>query len=298
MLGLGLSNCIRMMLTTVLLLACYPHDTYTSLVLEHPEDVTVVMGDPATLICRVDTGDVKWFKDGLGMKIEEDEEIFQLPDGSLFFLSARVGDTALYNCGVENLDGKIIMSDPAALIVIDASDEPIYRDIETSTQFYEENQKIKTDTIEENSIHIEVIKDDIPIPAAVYIVSMIIVGVMTVMIIAGAAIIFTKIKRMPGGYNPEAGEKEWQASVMYSSPTLNCGDRGWKERYKIPACDFHRASALHQYDVPVTYSQSHQPSRIGHFSSSQLIGSNQSPKIYQKLKPIYMMPNDNIQRML
>ena len=56
-------------------------------ILESPEDITVVIGDPATLICRVDSGDVKWFKDGMEMNIDDDEEISVLPDGSLFFLS-------------------------------------------------------------------------------------------------------------------------------------------------------------------------------------------------------------------
>ena len=50
--------------------------------------MAVVVGEPATHICRVDTGDVKWFNYGVEIKIEDDDEIFLLPDGSLFFLSS------------------------------------------------------------------------------------------------------------------------------------------------------------------------------------------------------------------
>ena len=54
-------------------------------ILEDPEDVTVVIGAPATLTCRVDIGYVKWFKDGVEMNIEDDEEtskILEKKDGS------------------------------------------------------------------------------------------------------------------------------------------------------------------------------------------------------------------------
>ena len=34
--------------------------------------------------------------DGVEMEIEDDEQIFLLPDGSLFFLASKIGDTALY----------------------------------------------------------------------------------------------------------------------------------------------------------------------------------------------------------
>ena len=90
-----------------------------SVVLEDPEDVTAMEGDPATLVCRVDTDNVKWYKDGVEMRNQDDEEIFQLPDGSLFFLSSRQHDTALYNCASVGVDGGISMSQPAVLIVYD-----------------------------------------------------------------------------------------------------------------------------------------------------------------------------------
>ena len=67
-------------------------------IMEYPEYVTVVKGDPASLICRVDTGDVKWFNDGVDIDLYDEQEIFLLPGGSLFFLSSGIIETALYNC--------------------------------------------------------------------------------------------------------------------------------------------------------------------------------------------------------
>ena len=174
-------------------------------ILEHPDDVTAVMGDPATLVCRVDTGDVRWFKDGVEMNIKDDEEVLKLPDGSLFFLSSRVRDTALYNCGNIGRDGEILMSHPAALIVNDESFE-VFLDKEETT-IKDVPQELTGDKITEvetkspNKIHAEVIPDDLP--PTVYIISMIIVGAMTVLIIAGAAIIFRKIKNLPCDHNPK-----------------------------------------------------------------------------------------------
>jgi hypothetical protein len=49
--------------STLFLIVCYTGGVALTSVLEHPHDVTVLKGDPATLICRVDSGDVKWFKD-------------------------------------------------------------------------------------------------------------------------------------------------------------------------------------------------------------------------------------------
>jgi hypothetical protein len=93
-------------------------------VIEHPEDVTVVVAEPATLICRVDTGDVKWFKDGVKMSIEDDDVIYLLPEGSLLFLSSKATDKALYNCGAVGDNGNTELSHPAALIVTCLIDTP------------------------------------------------------------------------------------------------------------------------------------------------------------------------------
>ena len=337
---------MRMPPSILFLLICYSVGVTLSYVLEHPHDVTVVMGDPATLVCRVDTGDVRWFKDGVEMEIEDDEQIFLLPDGSLFFLSSRIGDTALYNCGVVGIDGETVISDPAALIVTDESEITFFEDIDTSIMRDKDYEEDTTETKELNDIHIEditesteintniiekvdntirsdkeyekkviettklnairveVIKDEIP--ATVYIISMIIVGAMTVLIIAGAAIIFTKMKHMPSEHDPEAGDKEWQTPMMYSSTTLDCSDGGWRNVHKLPTFDLY-SDSVHHYDKPVNFvsghyasstrsltsSNGHYPSSNGHYASSKVMDSIQSQKRYQKLKPIYILPKDH-----
>jgi hypothetical protein len=103
----------------ILLLVFCSVSVSNCVVLEHSEDVAAAVGGPATLVCRVDTDNVKWYKDGVEMRNQDDEEIFQLPDGSLFFLSSRQHDTALYNCASVGVDGGISMSQPAVLIVYD-----------------------------------------------------------------------------------------------------------------------------------------------------------------------------------
>ena len=84
-------------------------------ILEPPEDVTVLSGDPASLTCRVSAGAVSWYKDGLKIELSpgHQTDTVVLPDGSLFFLTTRSEDTGLYHC--QTRDGQI--SYPAALIV-------------------------------------------------------------------------------------------------------------------------------------------------------------------------------------
>ena len=184
--------------STILLIFCIYPGVEPSSVIEHPEDVTVLMGDPATLICRVDTGGVKWFKNGVEMKIEDEEEIFLLPDGSLFFLSPKAGDTALYNCGVDAEDGNTHLSDPAALIVShsidthkqDDDDSKVNRNIDFKDEALKQDDedikasrdiKYKEEVLK--PIHVEVINND-EVPPIVYIISMVIVGAITIIIIS------------------------------------------------------------------------------------------------------------------
>jgi hypothetical protein len=270
--------------TVLLILCCYPFVELSS-VIEHPEDVTVVMGDPATLICRVDTGFVKWFKDGVEMKIEDEEEIFVLPDGSLFFLSPKAGDTALYNCGIYGEDGNTNFSDPAALIVANTTDPLKQGDDEISVNI---NVEFKEEALK--PIHVEVINDEVP--PTVYIISMVIVGAITIMIIAGAAIIFTKIKQMPRKNGPEAGDRYWQTPMMYSNKTLDVIDSGWRNGSRSP-WDLYSGS-VHHYARPIDIFGGGYSEKSSHYASSNVEeGKSRLPdNSYQRLSPINLLSHN------
>ena len=266
-------------------------------ILEHPDDVTAVIGDPATLVCRVGTGDVRWFKDGVEMNTKDDEEVFQLPDGSLFFLSSRVGDTALYNCGNIGRDGEILMSHLAALIVNDESFE-VFLDKEETTikDGAQELTGVKITEVETknpNRIHAEVIPEDIP--PTLYIISMILVGAMTVLIIAGAAIIFRKIKNLPREHNPKRNDKEWQIPIMVTSRTVECGDQSSKNKEKFQNCDLF-SDSVHHYESPLNVPEKMDinvfPPRYGYHASND-IRKGHSEKRYQQLKPVYLLSKSN-----
>ena len=149
--------------------------------METPEDVTVFSGEPATLKCRVDIGEVKWLKDGLTIIDEDEDGIVFLDDGSLLFLSTKLSYTGLYKCENMREGVNIMTSRPAALIVIDNGDS---EEIPTST--HNNYLEIKSDF----TINAEVITDKIP--PLVYIVAMVIIGIMTVIIIAAAILIFKR----------------------------------------------------------------------------------------------------------
>ena len=263
-------------------------------ILESPEDITVVIGDPATLICRVDSGDVKWFKDGMEMNIDDDEEIFILPDGSLFFLSPRLEDTALYNCGYEEDDGDIVTSRPAAIIVVTERDDTNI-EVENISDNYSQENKRETDisateedkSTERNKIHVEYLEEEIP--RKVYIISMIIVGAMTVIIIAGAAIIFRKIKNLPSEQNPEipiVTGKEWQTPMMARTDTMEYSDSSWKREHMSRHYDFYNSN-VHHYETPL---------QLQDKSSEDLLSSRYLGKQYVKLKPVYLLPNNTINK--
>ena len=265
-----------------------------SLILESPEDITVVIGDPATLICRVDSGDVKWFKDGMEMNIDDDEEIFILPDGSLFFLSPRLEDTALYNCGYEEDDGDIVTSRPAAIIVVTERDDTDIEVENIKDNFSQENER-ETDisateenkSTERKKIHVEYLEEEIP--RNVYIISMIIVGVITVVVIAGSAVIFRKIKNMRSEQSPEdpkVPDLEWNTPIMSRTNLVDYSNNTWDKQHQSRHFEFNTGSA-HHYETPLQLqdklSEDLLTTRYGHNGySSQLYLGNQ----YVKLKPL------------
>ena len=110
--------------------------------------------DPATLICRVDNEYVKWFKDGIEMNFNDDEEIFIFPNGSLFFLSPRQEDTALYNCGYEEDDGDIVASRPPADIIVVTEQNGMNIEGDNFSDDYSETEEpVIIETLENKSNH-------------------------------------------------------------------------------------------------------------------------------------------------
>ena len=86
-------------------------------ILEHPSDLIVSKGEPATLNCKADgrpTPTVEWYKDG--ERVETDREDprshrMLLPSGSLFFLRIVHGrrskpDEGVYVCVARNYLGE------------------------------------------------------------------------------------------------------------------------------------------------------------------------------------------------
>ena len=264
-----------------------------SLIIESPEDLTVVIGDPATLICRVDNRDVKWFKDGMEMNIDDDKEIVVLPDGSLFFLSPRLEDTALYNCGYEEDDGEIVTSRPAAIIVVTERDDT-NMEVENISEIYSQENKRDTDisatkgnkSTKRHKIHVEYLEEEIP--RKVYIISMIIVGGMTVVIIAGAAVIFRKIKNLPSEQSPEdpmVTGKEWQTPMMARTCAVEYSDKSWQREHMNRHYDFYNDN-VHHYETPL---------QLQNKSSEDLLSSRYLGK-YVQLKPVYLLPNNAINK--
>ena len=260
-------------------------------ILEHPEDVTVFQGDPATLQCRVSEGEVTWFKDGLKMRLHNNKNMVLFPDGSLFFLTTRNSDTGLYHC--EAYDGT--ESFPAALIVGTKEEGIIPTPIE------EEEDEEDTDEADNNTdIRIQI--EDIPqkvenealplevisnheLPNSVYIVSMIVVAILTLVIIIGAALIFHKIKKVNGNTS-DCMDRESTAPMMYS------GSRGvdtTDSMLKYPQNYNHYNYILHnEYDTPVHVPTSGiykcvnnslektSPTNSYHYASSNIIHHNSS----------------------
>ena len=139
-------------------------------------------------------------------------------------------------------------------------------------------------------IHVEVINDEVP--PTVYIISIVIVGAITIMIIAGAAIIFTKIKQMPRDLDSEAGDKYWKTPMMYSTKTIDVVDKGWRNDSGSPWNLYN--GSVHHYSRPIdifgdTFLGS------SHYASSNVIDSNSRlPQTnYQRMSPINLLSHDH-----
>jgi hypothetical protein len=114
---LSVLNCFKVAMTFLLISATPPE------IAEHPVDLTVPRGSPATLHC-VAAGSpeptITWLREDGGPVTPEGDHTVQLPDGSLFFLrtvqNPRSQDSGLYSCRAENRDG-VVQSRPARLTV-------------------------------------------------------------------------------------------------------------------------------------------------------------------------------------
>ena len=90
---------------------------------QHPASTMVARGEPVTLDCRAEGTPapiITWFHDGQRVDPMTSGHRMVLPDGSLFFLSARHGrreqDGGVYECVAENAEGKVV-SNEAVLTV-------------------------------------------------------------------------------------------------------------------------------------------------------------------------------------
>ena len=265
-------------------------------ILEAPEDVTVLSGDPASLTCRVSAGPVSWYKDGLKIELSpgHSTDSVILPDGSLFFLTTRSQDTGLYHC--QTRDGQI--SYPAALIV-GTEEEGIIPSLAV--------EKTETAALPQTEIHqpehtetllrsVEVVEDQ-EVPSSVYIISMIVVALLTILIIIGAALVFSRIKRVNSGLaGGDGGDRESRAPMMYAVP---------REIIKQPAPHYNYI-LTNEYDTPINFvssevyncvnntyergspfspSSASSPSSSNHYASSKiLMAGSHNPGSVKKYK--------------
>ena len=265
-------------------------------ILEHPEDVTVLSGQPASLKCRAREGEVSWYKDGLRMRTEAMRDVVSLPDGSLFFLTTSEADTGLYHCGSEDTG---VFSFPAALIVGTAEEGIIPSDNHHQD---DDNDDISDISIEIQDVPAEDVNTEIlpletaedqELPNSIYIISMAVVAVLTIVIIIGAALIFNKIKKVNSGLPRDL---ESSAPMMYSVPrTLDqsearmTGDQpiGGKRGF-LQYPHNHYNYILHkEYDAPMSLPQNDiykcvnslekkgaSPTNSYHYASSNIIQEN------------------------
>ncbi|CAL8334648.1 unnamed protein product [Boreogadus saida] len=88
-------------------------------IVEHPSDLIVSKGEPATLNCKAEgrpTPTVEWYKDGERVETDKDDPRSQrmlLPSGSLFFLRIVHGrrskpDEGSYVCVARNYLGEAV----------------------------------------------------------------------------------------------------------------------------------------------------------------------------------------------
>ena len=263
----------------MLILCLLAATAWAGQILEPPSDVTVIEGAPASLTCRVDIGEVSWYKDGL--EIHRDTERVLLPDGSLFFLTTKNSDTGLYHCQTQ--DG--LTSYPAALIV-GTEDEGIVPTVTGEDEEEEEEEKKKTMGLPDIDIEIEdtpftdlslssmEVLEDEEVSSSVYIISMIVVALLTIVIILGAALIFSKIKRVNSNLNTsDCQDRESTAPMMYAVP---------REIIKQPPPHYNYI-LTNEYDTPINFVSSDvykcvqgtyergSPSSSNHYASSNIV---------------------------
>ena len=230
-------------------------------IIESPEDVTVLRGDPATLTCRMSDDDlVTWYKDGIRIRLETKKNVVQLPDGSLFFLTTRNTDTGLYHCG--DIEERVV-SPPAALIVGTEEEGIIPTVIEEEEDANDQHisditidiQDIPADTVSEDQevLPMEVMKEE-ELSSTIYVIAMVVVAILTIIIILGAALIFTKIKRVNNNLDTSQ-DRESTTPMMYSAPiTL---ERGVNAGHVMPPHYNHYQYILqNEYDTPINVIQS------------------------------------------
>ena len=252
-------------------------------ILEPPQDVTVLSGDPASLTCRVSGGPVFWYKDGLRIELSpgHDTDTVLLPDGSLFFLTTKSEDTGLYHCQTQ--DGQ--SSFPAALIV-GTEEEGIIPSLTLESSDHTETETEDLEHTETVLQSVEVVEGQ-EVPGSVYIISMIVVALLTILIILGAALIFSKIKRVNTGHGGESIDRESTAPMMYAIP---------REIIKQPPPHYNYI-LTNEYDTPINFvssasevyncvnntyergspcspSSASSPSSSNHYASSKILMAN------------------------
>ena len=262
-------------------------------ILEPPEDVTALSGDPASLTCRVSAGPVSWYKDGLKIELSpgHSTDTVILPDGSLFFLTTRSEDTGLYHCQTQQ--GQI--SYPAALIV-GTEEEGIIPSLAVErkeTAALPQTETVEPEHTEAVLRSVEVVEEQ-DVPSSVYIISMIVVALLTILIILGAALIFSKIKRVNTG--GESIDRESTAPMMYAVP---------REIIKQPPPHYNYI-LTNEYDTPINFvssevyncvnntyergspcspSSASSPSSSNHYASSKiLMAGSHNPGSVKKYK--------------
>eukprot|EP00064_Thunnus_orientalis_P000653 superscaffoldBa00000035_g654 len=102
-------------------------------IVEHPSDLIVSKGEPATLNCKAEgrpTPTVEWYKDGERVETDRDNPRSQrmlLPSGSLFFLRIVHGrrskpDEGSYVCVARNYLGEAVSHNASLEVARDGQD--------------------------------------------------------------------------------------------------------------------------------------------------------------------------------